>query len=276
MIIAESKLIDVALKMLPTHNVVDADVSAFEGSPESVNRVCMGFAVGMLSGAMIDPILRLANAVIGGKAVGVDCDRAKRVFIDHSGKLGIVHAVNYLSHNLALALDHAYDRGLCLSRSALCSLGFIGRMLVNLAPAKVGLVHLDFARERILALGVDLADTVIKEPGRFLSNAYHLGKLNAGDAFLGSGKKIDGEEPLIEGKLGFAEDRARPKRELLATCGALVRLAIAKGVSVFVAAMGAVDALAKASLEKIGVASVFVREPRGKLFYRLHALNIAR
>lgn len=275
MIIAEGELVNVAQQVLPTYNVVYANVSALESAPEAVNRVGMGFPVGMLARAVVDSVLGLRHAVIGRKAVGVDRDGAKRVFINHRRKLGVIHAVHYLCSNLALSLNDAYYRGLGLGRSALRSFGLVGRMLVNLAPAKVGLVHFNLARKRVLALGVDFADTMIKEPNRLLRNAYHLRKLDARDAFLRSGEKIDSEEPLIEWELGFSEDRAGTKRELLAASGAFVGLAVREGVSVFVAAMRAVDALAKAGFEKIVIASVFVREPRVELVYRLHAYNIS-
>jgi len=275
MTISEGKLVNIALEMLPTHKMVDTHITALEGAPEAVNRVCVGFAVDMLALAMIDPVSGLRDAVIGREAIRVDRKGLEGIFGYHGGKFGIVYVIDYLCDNLAIALNDANNRGLRLGRSALRPLDLVSAMLVYLASAEVGLIHFDLAGEWVLALGVDFADTMIEEPSRLLRNAYHFGKLYARNTLLARREKIDSEKPFIERELRLTEDRSSAKRKLFAASGALVGLAVAKGIDVLMAAMRAVNAIAEAGLKKVVIASVFVREPRIELFYRLHAYNIA-
>jgi len=143
--------------------------------------------------------LSFYEVVIDGVLVGENLESfLLRVLADNGLYRARGNVVYDFGNNFALTLYKAHHGDFRLEASALIVFGFLVFVLVFFLSAYVCFVNFDLAGKDALILSVDFADSVIQEPSCFLSNADHFGKLYAGNAFLGSGEKIDSKKPLVE------------------------------------------------------------------------------
>ena len=144
------------MQMLRADLVERSLVSAFQHRPERLDAVGVRHAVDVLGNRVLDALMRVRDAFVGRRVVGVD----------HSARLGILgdEAVQGI---LVRALDHAgvdlvggpilrADHRRHVHRAASGGFGPLGVRLVLALAAKVGLVELYWAVERAFAVTVSL------------------------------------------------------------------------------------------------------------------------
>jgi hypothetical protein len=217
---------------------------------------------------MVDAILSFYEVVIDGVLVGENLESfLLRILADNGLYCARGNVVYDFGYHVAMALYKAHYGDFRLEASALVVFGFLVLVLVLFLSADVGFVNFNFTGKDVFILRIDFADSVIEKPSSFLSNADHFGKLDAGNAFLGSRKKIDSEEPFIERELRLSKDRPGADGEFQAAVVALVGFTIRECVGVLASTMRAVDAIGEALGGKIFNASIFRGELLVKLLY---------
>jgi hypothetical protein len=87
------------------------------------------------------------------------------------------------------------------------------------SPAPVGIVELHPTGEwpGAVAFQHRLHELVLHQPGAVLRDAQLAGPLQGGEAALGLGDQVHGEEPDVERQLGIGEQRAIPRVAALGT-----------------------------------------------------------
>jgi hypothetical protein len=228
----------------------------------------VGVSDDVLAFAMVDAILSFYEVVIDGVLVGENLELILSGVLADNGlyraRGNVVHDFGYY---VALALYEAHYGDFRLEASALVVFGFLVLVLVLFLSADVGFVNFDLAGKDAFILHVDFADSVVEKPCCFLSNTDHFGKLDAGNAFLRSRKKIDSKKPLVERELRLSKDRTSTDGEFQATVVAFVGFTIGEGVYVLASAMRAIDTIGKALGGKMFNASIFGGELLVKLLY---------
>ena len=189
---------DVALQMLRADLVERSLVSAFQHRPERLDAVGARHAVDVLGNRVLDALMRVRDAFVGRRVVGVD----------HSARLGILgdEAVQGI---LVRALDHAgvdlvggpilrADHRRHVHRAASGGFGPLGVRLVLALAAKVGLVELYWAVERAFAVTVSpsLTYAVQHEPRRRLGDTDIAFQLHGRDRFKVGQAEVNRNRPL--------------------------------------------------------------------------------
>lgn len=163
------------------------------------------------------PFPAAGGGVVAAEFVGVD--RGLRVYLlTHYGlERGHISPLDRDGPCGAVSRLHAHY-GLLPCGSTATAV-FLVIVLVALLAAKVCLVYLDFAGQRVLMMVASLPDSLLEEPGALLSHSKFLGKLDAADAFLGGSHHVESQQPGSQGQTGALHDSTCADTEpLLAAC----------------------------------------------------------
>lgn len=265
----KGELIEVAVKVLATHPMVDAVDLALEQASSVLQPVCVNeVGLHVLADGVVDRVVvkLLANAGVALGFVGHHVAAGRDVGVKFGMQCLGRRVGHYLGPQLALALHDAHDGNLV--RTALADRRLLMGMLVLLLAADKGFVGLHHALKRLVkGLGArGVAQAVQQEPRRLLRDLDVLGELSGGDAFGMACHHPDCHEPLAKRQLGVLEDRANLDGEPLAAVAALVGALIREVVNLSAAAVGAICAILPADGAKMVDAHLLVREG----FHHLH------
>lgn len=171
--------------------VVSTQIGPLEQRPEGLDAVGVGLAPDVLTGAMADCFPLLGDGVVATEFIGVDRGGHVHVLTHHSLERGHVGPFYRGGSHGAVSSLHAYYSLLPHRPTATAATLVI--VPVALLAAKVGLIHLDFAGQGVLAMVASLPDPLLEEPGAFLGDAKLFSKLDAADTLLGSGHYVEGQ-----------------------------------------------------------------------------------
>jgi hypothetical protein len=211
-VVAEVKLVHVALQMLLAHALVNASKTALQDREVALNRVRRHVAANVLFAATGRGLMGCKLAVkLGVPAELVRMDRGVALHVGANDGLEVLsrNARDVEGAHCAVALDQRED--LLLVFHALLAL-----RVALVAP--VGLIsfnHLSSTTELAGRCRFHAsAQTVGHEPRGLVGHAKHALKLLAAHAFLGRADQVVRVDPLMEGDFGVFKYRAYRDREL--------------------------------------------------------------
>ncbi len=214
---------NVAVKVLGAHVVVDADVAPLEQRPEAFDAVCVRHVPHVLPDAVVDldVIIGPLQAVVGAEAIGDDRCASTHVLTDEALDRGALDVLNSLGTDFAM--EGAEPDNRCLANGTTTRFEFLIAVLVAFFAADVRLVYLSLTAGAVATLGQpSFADALSEEPRGLLGDAKFAGHLGARDTLAGTGEHEDRQKPLDQREATFGQNRAGANTEMLAAILATV------------------------------------------------------
>jgi len=214
---AESKFIDVAIKMLCAGMMIDANDAALENRenafhPVRGHAIADVFARAVIDGSVFET--RTFNADICASFVGVNDRTDLNVLIDGGLYCLFVGARNRHTDGASAAFAHAQHGG--FADRAAPGLELLGLVFVLFDSANIGFINFDDARQLLeIVSTAGFAKPMQDEPSRLLRDTDFLGELHAGDALAGRHKQIHRVNPFVQGNVAPLEYRSGADREVL-------------------------------------------------------------
>ena len=219
------ELVDIPLQMLGRHLVKRPLVRPFQHRPEGLNAVGMRHPVHILADRVLDRFMRVRDALIRGRIIGIN-DRIITRLVSHEVlQRGLVGGRHNLCTDLIGFAVFGSDNCRHVHRPA--SFGVLAlriRLVIAFAP-DIGLVKLDMAIKRAILVITRpcLADAVHHEPGTGLTDSQIPVQLHAGHGFKAGHAEVNGDGPFAQGNARALHWRPRAHAEIGAAIAAPVR-----------------------------------------------------
>ncbi len=269
-ILAERKLVNVAVKVLLAHEVVDAVVAALQQRPEAFDAVGMDAVVAdIFASRVIDGVVNVALAgetAVGRKLVGNDACTLRHISFNEARKRPSSGVGKGGGANLCIIVADA-DNG-SFADAAPAKVKALGGVLVLLFAADEGFIDLDMIAHVIVgASQPSFADALCEEPCRLLGDAQFAGHLGRRDALARRRHHVDRHKPLVQRQAAFCEHGAGADAEMLAAVTAAVghRLVVLDLGDRQAATVGARDFTGPAIVLEVKPSSVLVGEASEEL-----------
>jgi hypothetical protein len=234
---SEGEFVDIAIQVLRTRMMIDADDAALENREDAFHPVRGHVIANILSRAVIDGIVlkpRAFDANVSTGFIRMNDGAGLYVLINRVLNRLFVSALDRHGAGASAAFAHSENRG--LAHSSATSLELLGFVLVLFNAADVGLVNLDDALKLREVRAASLAQTMQHKPRRFLRDADFLRKLHGRNALARRHKEIHRVNPLMQRHMAALKDGSGPNREVLFA-----------GVAAIVSVLAHGDALARAT-----------------------------
>ena len=224
-VVAERELVHIAVQVLGAHVVIDAVVAALQQRPEAFDAVSVGFVADVLTYRVVDALVRetlAGKTIVATMHVRHDSCTFGCIGGDESLKGGASRPLRRYSAHLTVLIADTNNSG--FAYCATPSVQLLVRVLVLLFAADIGFINLGVIAHVVVALIFQprFTDALSKKPSCFLGDAKFAGHLSTGDTLAGTGKHVDRQQPLEQGKAAFSQNRACAHAEMLATVLAAV------------------------------------------------------
>src|SRR5579872_28593 len=239
---AKRKFIDVAEQVLFAGVMVDAMQPAFQDGPDTLDGVSGDRTTGKLSGAVVDPLVTIEQAVqVVVRAVLIGVDRRANFHRAVDLVLDSVDAgrVNHHGDGTASAFPHSQHGGFADRPTARVQL-FAG-VLVAFFSADESLVNLDNPAKRFQLTSASFAETAQNEPRGLLRDADLFSELHRGNPLPRRHEQVHRVQPLVQRNVGSLEDGVRADGEYFVARVAPVVASGAGGNAIASRAEGTLD-----------------------------------
>ena len=202
MVVPEAILVQIGLKVLRRHCMVDAINPALDQRPESLNGVGVDETTGVSLGRVLNRLVGIAellDKVVASQFVRVDRSvDVSRHLLPKNGQQSPSLDVGYnLGCHRATALNDADHGSLALQAPA---------TLPAPLPSKVGLVNLNAAEHGLLSLPHHAPDLVEHAPSRLVGHSNLSLELLGRYAAAGRSDQEEGMEPTPQRRRAVVED----------------------------------------------------------------------
>jgi len=209
-IVTESELVNVLLKVLRTNTVMRAIDRPLKLAPKAFD----GVGVDIATDVFFAPVVDLAVLVTEFRGVAIDVELIRtehRSAIYVAGNvgedIGSRHPIYNFGNHLTVTLDNADNRSFASGPAP---------ALAGTFPADVSLIRFHNAHElRWLAVYHEFADLMGHAPRRLVRDTKLALKLFSGHAILAARHEENGKEPTLEAGSRFVEDRASGRVNLM-------------------------------------------------------------
>lgn len=256
-VVTKLKLPRVLLEVLRRDVDVGPADRVLEPREVALDGVRMNLAPHVLLGTVLDRLVRVAlasEAPVGGELVAVDGAALLHVGLDDRDQGALGEVGDDLRHHVAVSLHDAHDDGLAKRPPA----GPPGAV-----TADVGLVHLDHARQRLLAVHGRhvLADFVPHPPSGLVRHAELALQLLGRDAVARRGEQVHGIEPVLQRGPAVFKDCTRHRVQMMTAPLARIGRLLLDAVPLRGTLTGrALVALAETGLKQVVEARLVIRE----------------
>ena len=221
-IIPKLKFGDVQMQIFLANLVIGSDNATLQDGPEALNRIGVNCANDMLTGGVVNGLMRetAIQPLTAGICVGAEKADAVRYGLPHEVfESKAVCAFDHAGDDIALALDRAHYRSLAgVSAPALTA--FLVPMPVFIATADVGFVNLNDSAEFLDVLDHGGPNLVAHEPSGFVGAKAHIAEdLKGAHALLADQHQVRDSVPIFQRLIRVLKDCAGQLREAIA-CGA--------------------------------------------------------
>lgn len=222
--------------------MIDPMNPALQDRPDALNRIGGHRSTGVFSGAVVDRLMLVEQAVQiveDHVVIGVELRADFDIGMDFAVDLVQRTDRRDLRPRPSAALPHA-KHGHFADRAA-SSMEFLMLVFVGLFAAEERFVYLDYPFELVDGIGsaARLAEPSQNEPCGLLGHAYLFRQLHRADALAGRDQQVHGVNPLVERDLGALENGSRADREIEVPTGvAAVEPSLADGDTRFLPAVG--------------------------------------
>jgi hypothetical protein len=211
MIVTKAVFIQVMLKILRAHVVVDAPDAVFDVAPEAVDSLSMNITRNIDFLCVQDSLVGITHAlkfVIGGEFVGMDGCALLNGFDNNGQNCLALNIRNNHSLDSPQTLHNANHRHFILgAASSLAGVMF---------AAKIRFICFYVALKRIAAVFIKArANEPEHTPCSLISDTRFSLNLLCGDAATGRGHEIDSIKPGGESSSGFVKDCLRSRMDMI-------------------------------------------------------------
>jgi len=210
MVVPKTILIKIGLKVLRRDSVIDTINPALDQRPEAFDGVGVNEATGILLGRMLNRLMgvpELLDKVVASKFVGVDrgADISRHLLPENRQQSPSLDVRHDLGCHGATTLHNANHGSLALQAPATLSALF---------ATKVGLVNLNAAKHRLLALTHDTPDLLEHAPSCLVGHSDLSLQLLGRDAATGRSDQEEGMEPTPQGRGAVVKDGVSHRADL--------------------------------------------------------------
>ncbi len=219
------ELLDVAVQVLGAHLMVNAVDTALQDGPNALNAICGHRPACVLTGAVIDRLMAVEQAVqvvknhvVIGVKLAPDFDVAVNLAVDVIQRADRGH----LRSGAPVAFPHP-QHGRLADRAA-SGVEFLPFVLVAFLAAEKGFVNFDDPLQLVdgIRRATSLTEPTENEPRRLLRDSDFLRQLHTTDALPGRDQQVHAVNPLVQRHLRPLENGTRPNREVKVTGVAVV------------------------------------------------------
>lgn len=255
-VMAVSKLVQIALQILRGNVVVSAMKGTFKLRPERFNSVSMNIAVYIAALGMVYGLVRKTNR--GQLLVALK-------FIGHYGCTALRNLINIFNQRIGLNVGHGFNRNVSAALQDANNSGFLFVLATD-----ISLIRFDCAGELRQLFVHQNTDLVVHAPSRFVGNANLPHQLHSGNAVTAGGHEEHGMKPKAQRGGGLVEHGVGRGANVGFATGTNHRLALGNRIKLSgFTAMVALATLGKLLLKQVLQAGGIIGEIGVELAYRV-------
>ena len=212
----KGKFVDVAAKMLRTRMMINPMQTPLEDRPHAVDAVGGHAILHIFPGTMVYrlmPVEQTIQAGVNRGIIGMNHGTQGHMVKDCAVQRRFIRADKWFGDCIAAPFPKPDNPDLADGATASQQLLFL--MLGGFLAPDVSFVNLDDAPEFRQIIATGFPEPMQHEPGRFLGNAYLLGKLQGRYALPGRHKQIHGIKPFMKRDMRPLKDGSGTHREIL-------------------------------------------------------------